>query len=125
MAYTMKEVTEKMNMTSYTLRYYEQEGLLKDVKRDSIGRRIYEEDHLQWLEFIYHLRETGMPVSKIKSYIDLYAQGDSTFKERKAMMIEHKKKVQQQLDEYIKHLEVISYKVAMYDLQEKEMIEKL
>lgn len=66
-----------------------------------------------------------MPISKIKEYIVLYEQGDATFKQRKEMMMQHKLQVQNQINEHLKHLEVISYKVAMYELQEKEFTQKI
>lgn len=39
MGYTIKEASEKVNLTPYTLRYYEKEGLLPLVGRDSHGNR--------------------------------------------------------------------------------------
>ncbi|MGM0877800.1 MAG: MerR family DNA-binding protein [Bacillota bacterium] len=81
--------------------------------RDPRGRRIYTEDNIKWLDFIRSLRLTGMPISKIREYVELYELGDETFFQRKGMMMQHKLEVQNKINENLKHLEVISYKVAM------------
>lgn len=122
MSYSMKYVVEKLNVSANTLRFYESEGILNEIARDSKGRRIYSEENIEWINFIRCLRETGMPISKIKEYIDLYELGNATFLQRKEMMMQHKLEVQNKINESLKHLEVISYKVATYELQEKEVM---
>jgi DNA-binding transcriptional MerR regulator len=125
MAYSMKYVIEKLGVSANTLRYYETEEILKDIARDTGGRRVYSEENIKWIDFIRSLRLTGMPIVKIKEYVDLYEQGDATFHLRKQMMMEHKLNVQAQINESLKHLDVISYKVAMYEIQEKEFLQKI
>ena len=42
MEYTIKQVSEKTNLSIYTLRYYDKEGLLPLIKRSESGiREIY------------------------------------------------------------------------------------
>jgi DNA-binding transcriptional MerR regulator len=122
MSYSMKYVVDHLNISANTLRFYETEGILNEIARDSKGRRIYSEENIEWIKFIRCLRETGMPISKIKEYIDLYELGDATFLQRKEMMMQHKLEVQNKINESLKHLEIISYKVATYELQEKEVM---
>ncbi|MCM3724261.1 MerR family transcriptional regulator [Neobacillus cucumis] len=112
-------------MSGNTLRFYENEGILKDIARDDNGRRIYNDENIEWIKLIRSLRLTGMPISKIKEYVELYEIGDKTFFERKEIMKQHKLEVQNKINENLKHLEVISYKVAMYELQEKGITEKI
>ncbi|MED1065869.1 MerR family transcriptional regulator [Bacillus paralicheniformis] len=121
----MKYVVDNLHVSANTLRFYEKEGLLRNISRDSNGRRIYNDDDLRWINFIRSLRLTGMPISKIKEYIDLYELGDETFLQRKKMMMQHKLEVQNKINENLKHLEVISYKVAMYELQERKDTQKI
>ena len=42
MEYTIKQVTEKYNLSASTLRYYEKEGLLPKIKKNQSNKRIYE-----------------------------------------------------------------------------------
>lgn len=122
---TIKEVSAKTGISPYTLRYYEREGILPYVKRDPSGNRLYDEETLEWLDFILALRATAMPLAKIKEYVDLYREGESTLKMRKQMMLEHKKKIENDLAKTYKYLEQINYKLALYDLQEKGAFHKL
>ena len=50
------EISEKTNLPESTLRYYEKKGLIK-VARDSGGRRVYEENDIEWIKFIRRLRD--------------------------------------------------------------------
>jgi DNA-binding transcriptional MerR regulator len=123
--YSMKYVVEHLNVTANTLRYYEKEGLLKNISRDSRGRRIYNDENIEMLDFIRALRLTGMPISEIRKYFKLYELGDDTISQRKEMMLQHKLKIQNKINEDLKHLEAISYKAAMYELKDRELKQKI
>lgn len=109
------EISETTGLTAHTLRYYEKEQLLPDVRRDPSGRRYYTEDHLKVLKFITALRNTGMPIATIKQYIELYQQGESTAKARMALLTEHEKQVQAQLEETKRSLKMIRKKIGWYE----------
>lgn len=118
MAYTIKEATKKTGISAHTLRFYEKEGVLPFVERDEYGNRIYNDSNISWLELIVALRSTGMPLNDLKRYVILYKQGESTLQERKEMMLNHKKKVEELQKQLNKYLEKINYKLALYDVQE-------
>ncbi|MGF9696465.1 MULTISPECIES: MerR family transcriptional regulator [Paenibacillus] len=122
---TIKEISEKTGITPYTLRFYEREGILPYVKRDSSGNRVYDEESMDWLNFILALRATGMPLAEIRKYVGLYQEGENTLELRKQMMLIHKEKVEKDLSETIKSLEQINYKLALYDMQEKGLAKML
>lgn len=124
MPYSMKYVVEHLNVTANTLRYSEKEGLLKNISRDSRGCRVYNDENIELLDFIRALRFTGMPISEIKKYLELNELGDVTISQRKEMILQHKTKIQNKINEDLKYLEVISYKAAMYDLKEREFKQK-
>lgn len=117
----MKYVVENLNISAKTLRFYEEQGILPNVTRDEKGRRVYSEQHIDWISFIRCLRETGMPLSKIKEYKELYEVGNPTFLQREEMLKAHKLEVQKKIEENLKHLEEINYKIAMYELQKEEV----
>lgn len=121
MLYSMKYVVENLNISAKTLRFYEEQGILPNVTRDEKGRRVYSEQHIDWISFIRCLRETGMPLSKIKEYKELYEVGNPTFLQREEMLKAHKLEVQKKIEENLKHLEEINYKIAMYELQKEEV----
>lgn len=121
MVYTMNYVIENVNISAKTLRFYEEQGILPNISRDEKGRRVYTEQNIDWLAFIRCLRETGMSIAKIKEYKELFEAGNSTFLEREEMLKIHKLEIQKHIEEELKHLEEINYKLAMYDLQKEDI----
>ena len=59
---TIKEVAEKFNITADTLRFYEKEGLIRNVPRVN-GIRNYGERELGNIEFVICMRGAGIPFS--------------------------------------------------------------
>ncbi|MEI4526393.1 MerR family transcriptional regulator [Priestia megaterium] len=121
MSYSMKEMNEKTGLSAPTLRYYEKEGILPFVERDENGKRLYNDMNIEWIRFILALRSTGMPLAEIKRYVELYKQGESTIKERKNMMLQHKEAVEEEMSKTFKYLEQINYKLALYDSLEAKL----
>ncbi|UUZ84841.1 MerR family transcriptional regulator [Paenibacillus sp. P26] len=122
MLYSMTYVVENLNVSAKTLRFYEEQGILPNISRDEKGRRVYNEQQLDWISFIRCLKETGMPLSKIKDYKELFELGNSTYLQREEMLRQHKLEVQKKIEESLKHLEEINYKIAMYELQKEEVM---
>jgi len=121
MPFSMKYVVENFDITAKTLRFYEEQGILENVSRDENGRRVYSEQDLDWISFIRCLRGTGMSLAKIKEYKDLFGLGNSTFLQRQEMLVKHKLEVQKKVEEDLRYLEEINYKIAMYELQKDQV----
>ena len=99
MEFETSEVANITKLKAHTLRYYESIGLIKDIKRDSSGKRIYSEQDLKWLEVINRLRATGMNINKMKKYASLRHMGDETVTERKNIMKEHLTSIERKIEE--------------------------
>lgn len=54
--FTVEEATERLGITSRTLHYYEEIGLLPDVARTEGGHRLYSEETLERLSHILRLK---------------------------------------------------------------------
>ena len=117
MTYTIKQVSEKTNLSPHVLRYYEKEGLLSPVCRSNSGIRQYSEHDLEWLGLICCLKNTGMSLKQIKVFVDLSSEGNHTLKTRCDMLTEHKKNVQSQIEEMNRHLEKVSAKISYFTKQ--------
>lgn len=65
MSYSISEVAEKLNLTVYTLRYYDKEGLMPFVERSSNGTRLFKDSDIDALKVIECLKSTGMPIKEI------------------------------------------------------------
>lgn len=59
------------------------------------------------ISIICCLKDTGMPIKQIKSFIDWQMTGDSTLHKRNDMLIEHQKFVIQQIENLQKNLSLM------------------
>ena len=114
MTLSVGEAAEQVGLTTYTLRWYEQEGLVSPVGRDSAGRRRYTRQDLDWLMLLTRLRRTGMPVRDMRRYADLARQGDQTLGARRALFEAHRDRVLARMAELQQDLEMLNYKIEIY-----------
>jgi DNA-binding transcriptional MerR regulator len=115
-ALSIGQAAERTGLSVHALRFYEREGLLATpVYRDAGGRRVYSEWDLEWLELCIRLRESGMPLTAIRQYADLVREGEGNEKDRLGLLREHQDRIEEQLTALQACLEVISFKVALYE----------
>ena len=119
MEYTIGQVAETVGLTVHTLRYYEKEGLLPPIKRNTGGKRIFDAEDINWIDFINCMRDTGMSLQDIKRIVALTLEGENTIPERKELLREHRVKVQAQIKRLQAYTEKIDKKLAWYDDRKK------
>ena len=111
---TVSEAAAEVGLSAHTLRWYEQEGLVAPVGRDTAGRRRYTREDVGWLTLLTKLRRTGMPVREMRRYAELARQGDHTLPERLRLFEEHRQRVQTRMAELQQDLDIIEYKIELY-----------
>ncbi len=110
------EVAERSGLSVHALRFYEREGLFANpVRRLSNGRRVYHEEDLGWLALCTKLRSSGMSLAAIRQSVELARQGAGNEPQRLDLLREHEKHVEHQLSELQECLDVIRYKVRVYE----------
>lgn len=114
MSYSIAQAAEICGLTTHTLRYYDKEGLLPFVERTNAGIRKFKEIDFEWLAIIACLKSTGMPVKKIRQFIDWCMEGDGALEQRLNVFLEQRKQVEAQLAALNKCLEKIDYKLWYY-----------
>lgn len=114
MSYTIKEVSEMLNVPATTIRYYDKQGLIPFIKRKQSGYREFTEKDIGSLKIIECLKKTGMPLKEIKQYFLWALQGDKSLNERYDMFLERKEIVEEEINELKKTLEVINFKCWYY-----------
>ena len=114
MGYRIADVAKMTGLSAYTLRYYEKEGLLPFVERTASGIRDFNEQDLEWITIITCLKNTGMPIRDIRTFLQWCAEGDSTLDQRLAMFTEHKKRAEKKLRELERSMERINHKIWYY-----------
>lgn len=119
MTYTVGEMAKLLGIPASTLRYYDKEGLLPNIKRTSGGIRVFQDSDFQWLHVIECMKKAGMPIKDIRRYIELSIQGDSTIEER-LQMFRHQRQVLLNQIEELKHtLRMVDYKCWYYETAQK------
>jgi DNA-binding transcriptional MerR regulator len=98
----------------YTIRWYERQGLLPGVTRDAGRRRVYTAEHVQWLELMHRLRQTGMSIAEMRRYTSLVVQGRRTLEERRAMLTAHRARVEETMEQWKRALRLIDHKIDFY-----------
>lgn len=112
--FSISEVAKELDLTVYTLRYYDKEGLMPFVERTPSGTRLFKEADISALKIVECLKASGMPIKEIKNFIDWCSDGDSTLQQRYDMFLERKATVEAQMEELKKTMEIIEHKCFYY-----------
>lgn len=112
---TMKEACEQVGITYETLRFYCNEGLVPNVKRDKNNYRNFDERNINWLKSLQCLKKCGMGVQDMKRYMELCLEGVSSIPERKELLAARKKLLLKQIDEIHESIDYIDHKQAFFD----------
>src|SRR5699024_2868190 len=105
---TVKNAADRLDISSSTIRYYDDQGLLPFIERDKNGYRIFQESDLFWLELIRCMRTTKMPVETLRHVAELHMEGTQTLSERIQIFEEHRndlKKKREEIDAAFDKLE--------------------
>lgn len=70
--------SEETGLSARTIRYYEELGLLPEVRRRAGGRRVYAPQAIERLRFIRRLKRLGLSLAEIKELSGIYAIAGST-----------------------------------------------
>jgi len=66
------ELADRAGMSTRTIRYYEEIGLLGSIKRIEGGKRIYTDSDFQRLKFIQRLKHLGLTLTEMHELRNIY-----------------------------------------------------
>ena len=92
------ELAKKTHVSTATLRYYEQCGLLKSASRAENGYRYYSVDAVQHIEFIKKAQKLGFSLQDIATILQIRQTGQAPCQVVKQILTEKIEQVQNQLD---------------------------
>ena len=69
---TIGEIADLVGLSTRTIRYYEEIGLLNSIKRAEGGKRVYSDLDVQRLKFIKRLKHLGLTLSEMHQLQHLY-----------------------------------------------------
>lgn len=84
--YSMKEACKMTNMRYENLKFYCNEGLVPNVKRDKNNYRVFSENDIKWIQSLNCLKRCGMTIAEMKEYLELCLIGEPSIPERKVIL---------------------------------------
>ena len=115
MLYTMLQTCKETGMTYQALKFYCNEGLVPNVKRDKNNRRVFDERDILWIGSLTCLKKCGMSIQEMKAYLALCLQGESTIPQRKEMLAQKQAALRETMRELQESIAYIDWKQSFYD----------
>jgi len=115
----ISEASEKCGLSIDTIRYYEQAGLIPNIKRGSDKHRYFSAENIDWLVLIASLRATDMSMKDMRAFAELYKQGNSAIAERRKLLEKHATQLHQQRVKLDQCEDLLHRKLKIYDQIER------
>lgn len=112
--YTIGEVSKMFDIPVSTLRYYDKEGLFPHIERKS-GIRQFSDEEIEAIRVFECLKKSGLKIKEIKQFIDWTQLGNNTLEERKALFNRQKNKIEEEINNLNKTLDMLNFKCWYYD----------
>ena len=106
-------LAKRCGRSVHTIRWYEAQGLLPTVPRQG-AQRVYSNRHVEWLELMDRLRQSGMSVADLRKYTSLAQRGAATTEQTRALLLVHKERVEARIAEWQRARRLIDEKIAFY-----------
>lgn len=121
--YSIGELAKLLEMSTRTIRYYEELGLLNSVKRIENGRRIYTNDDVRRLKLIKRLKILGLTLSEmheLESIWQIHKTNNIVLTRLLEILDSHVRRV----DDRIKDLEILRNEIIEYQTRIKHKLDK-
>ena len=115
MLYSMKQACEKTGLSYDTLKFYCNEGLVPNVKRDKNNYRIFSNKDIEWIKSLSCLKSCNMSITEMKEYLDLCLKGEKTIPQRQVILNEKLKELNYRIQKIQDSIDYIHWKQGFYD----------
>jgi len=113
--YGMKEACRAVGMTYEALKFYCNEGLVPNVKRDENNRRAFDERDINWIKGLTCLKNCGMSIQEMKAHLALCLLGEASIPERKVILSRKREELLQRIADLNDSVAYIDAKERFYD----------
>lgn len=125
MEYTVQGLGKLAGISTRTLRYYDEIGILKPARTNSSGYRIYGQAQVDRLQQILFYRELGVSLESIKEIVTAPAfDGAKALWEHREKLLEKRKQLDLLIENVEKTIEVTEGKVKMSNKEKFEGFKK-
>ena len=111
--YSIGEMSRMCEMSTRTIRYYEELGLLNSVKRIENGRRVYTDEDLRRLKLIKRLKILGLTLSEmheLESIWSIHKTNDAVLRRLLEILSSHLRRI----DDRIADLDILRNEILEY-----------
>lgn len=113
--YTMKDICRETGMAYETLKFYCNEGLVPNVKRNANNHRIFDDRDVAWIKSLTCLKNCGMSIQEMKLYIRLCLQGEASIPERRIILNQKREQLCRQMTALQASIDYIDWKQSFYE----------
>ncbi len=113
--YTMKETCQKTGLAYETLKFYCNQGLIPNVKRDSRNRRIFDDGDVAWINSLTCLKHCDMGIAEMKEYLALCQLGARTIPQRKKVLADKRRSLEEEQRRIARAIAYIDRKQDFFD----------
>ena len=113
--YSMKETCEKTGLTYDALKFYCNEGLIPNVKRNKSNYRVFDENDIAWINSLSCLKNCDMTINEMKEYLQLCLKGEETIPERQRILEKKLKKLEHKVQKINESIDFIHWKQNFYE----------
>lgn len=111
----MKQTCEKTGLSYDTLKFYCNEGLVPNVKRDKNNYRIFDDNDIAWINSLSCLKNCDMSIVEMKEYLRLCLKGESSIPERKVILEAKLRELEHKIQKINDSIDFIHWKQGFYD----------
>ena len=84
--YTMKQACEQTGLSYETLKFYCNQGLVPNVKRDEKNRRVFDDRNIAWINSLTCLKNCNMGIGEMLEYLQLCLEGPGSIPRRQIIL---------------------------------------
>ncbi len=94
----ISEAARRSGLSSKTIRYYEEIGLVPPARRGANGYRQYETEAVEQLQFLARAREVGFDLDECRQLLALHRDSGRQSRHARALVLEKSADLQQRID---------------------------
>lgn len=112
-----KKVSEILDVSIDTLRYYEKIGAIPPVSRDKNGYRNYKTEDLNWIYLAKNLRSAGLSIEELVDFVSLAQVSDQidVAPAQKEILRHSLETVEEKIQNLKQIKKLVTYKIESFD----------
>src|SRR5262249_18712668 len=92
--FTIGKLAGLTSVSNDTLRYYEQQGLIRPTAKSAAGYRLYDQDSARRIHFIKHAQQCGFTLAEIRALLVLRGRDAARCRAGRKRAIEKKRQLE-------------------------------